>query len=111
MVDYLNQNYVFKMVDSDQRVAFMSKALSATEKRWPTIEQECYAIYLCFRKDKYLLRDIKFMLKTNHRNLFYLNALPSVKVLREELAIQEYDFDVLQIAEIKNLSLTLSQDS
>jgi hypothetical protein len=33
MVDYLNQNYVFKMVDSNQRVAFMSKALSATEKR------------------------------------------------------------------------------
>jgi len=43
------------------------------------------------------------MLETNHRNLFYLNALPSGKVLREELAIQEYDFDVLQIAEVKNV--------
>ena len=95
MVDYLNQNYVFKMVDSNQRVAFMCKALSATEKRWTTIEQECYAIYLCFRKYKYLLRDIKFMLETNNRSLLYLNALPSGKVLREELAIQEYDFNVL----------------
>ncbi len=43
------------------------------------------------------------MLKTNHRSLLYLNALPSGKVLREELAIQEYDFDVLQIAEVKNV--------
>jgi len=43
------------------------------------------------------------MLKTNHRSLLYLNAIPSGKVLREELTIQEYDFDVQHIAGVENV--------
>ena len=79
--------YISQIVDGqEQPIAFMSKSLTATEQRWTTIEQECYAIYLCFRKYEYLLRDIKFTLKTGQRNLLNINVPPSSKVLRLKLA-------------------------
>jgi len=96
--------YICQVVDGvEQPVAFMSKALTATQQRWTTIEQECYAIFLCMRKYEYLLRDVKFTLKTDHANLLYLNVPPSNKVLRWKLAIQEYDIDVEHIAGVKNI--------
>jgi hypothetical protein len=45
--------------------------------------------FLCMRKYEYLLRDVKFTLKTDHANILYLNVPPSNKVLRWKLAIQE----------------------
>ena len=57
--------------------------------------------YVC--KYEYLLRDVKFTLKTDHANLLYLNVPPSNKVLRWKLAIQEYDIDVEHIAGVKNI--------
>jgi len=96
--------YICQMVDgNEQPVAFMSKSLTATEQRWTTIEQECYAIYLCFRKYEYLLRDIKFTLKTDHANLLYINVPPSSKVLRWKLAIQEYNFDAAHVPGLQNV--------
>ena len=92
------------MVDGkEQPVLFMSKSLTATEQRWTTVEQECYAIYLCFRKYEYLLRDIKFTLKTDHANLLYINVPPSSKVLRWKLAIQEYNFDAAHVPGLQNV--------
>ena len=62
--DYGIGAYVCQNVNNEERpVAFMSKALSSTERNWTTIEKECYAIYMTFRKFEYLLRDIKFTLK------------------------------------------------
>ncbi len=87
----------------EQPIAFMSKALTATQQKWTTIEQECYAIFLCIRKYEYLLRDVKFTLKTDHANLRYLNVPTSNKVFRWKLAIQEYDFDVQHIAGVTNI--------
>jgi len=93
--DYGIGAYVAQIVDEVERpIAFMSKALSGPEKNWTTIEKECYAIYAALNKFEYLLRDIKFTLKTDHANLLYLNVPPSTKVLRWKLAIQEYDFDI-----------------
>lgn len=50
-------------------IAFVSKALSDTQRRWSTSEKECYAIYYARRKLNYLLRDRQFLLRTDHRNL------------------------------------------
>jgi hypothetical protein len=101
--------YICQMVQSEdgrvteRPIAFMSKSLSTDEKKWTTIEKECYAIYQTFRKFEYLLRDIKFTLKTDHANLLYMNIPPSTKVLRWKLAIQEFDCDVEHLAGIKNI--------
>ena len=100
--DYGIGAYVCQNVNNEERpVAFMSKALSSTERNWTTIEKECYAIYMTFRKFEYLLRDIKFTLKTDHANLLYLNVPPSSKVLRWKLAIQEFDCEVEHLAGVK----------
>ena len=88
-------------VVQERPIAFTSKALSTDENKWTTIEKECYTIYQTFRKFEYLLRDIKFTLKTDHANLF--NVPPSSKVLRWKLAIQEFDCEVEHLAGIKNI--------
>ena len=82
---------------TEQPIAFMSKSLTKTERRWTTVEKECYAIYMTLKKYEYLLRDIPFKIKTDHANLLYLNVPPSSKVLRWKIAIQEYDFQVTHI--------------
>jgi len=82
---------------TEQPIAFMSKSLTKTERRWTTVEKEYYAIYMTLKKYEYLLRDIPFKIKTDHANLLYLNVPPSSKVLRWKIAIQEYDFQVTHI--------------
>ncbi len=75
-------------------IAFVSKALTDTQRRWSTPEKECYAIYYAMRKLDYLLRDKQFLLRTDHRNLTFLNKNSSPKVIRWKLEIQEYDFKI-----------------
>jgi phage FluMu gp28-like protein len=94
--DYGIGAYLFQ-VDSDGKerpIRFLSKALNAVQSRWSTIEKECYAIFYAFKELEYLIRDRKFTLRTDHRNLLFLNGQPSQKVTRWKLAIQEYDFDI-----------------
>jgi hypothetical protein len=78
-------------------VAFFSKTLSKVQQRWSTIEKECYAIWYALKHWEHLLRDVKFTIKTDHRNLRYLNT-NTPKVVRWKLAIQEYDFVLEHIA-------------
>jgi hypothetical protein len=92
--------------DADGReypVAFLSEALSSVERRWTTIEKECYAIVRAFDKFEYLLRDVPFVLFTDHANLTYLNVPRSSKVLRWKLSIQEYDFSISHVEGHKNV--------
>ncbi len=111
--DYGIGGYVCQLIDKDvdgtmvrleHPIAFMSKSLNKTERNWTTIEKECYAIVHTLRKYEYLLRDVKFTLKTDHANLLYMNIPPSSKVLRWKLAIQEYDFDVYHIPGPDNIA-------
>ena len=74
-------------------IGFMSRALDERKQRWSTFEQEGYAIHEALRKFYYLIRDRSFILRTDHRNLLYMNdSGASDKVLRWKLHIQQYDF-------------------
>ena len=87
--------HLFQRVNGTIRsIAFVSKALSDSQRRWSTPEKECYAIYYAMRKLDYLLRDRQFLLRTDHRNLTFLNINSSPKVIRWKLEIQEYDFKI-----------------
>jgi transposase InsO family protein len=77
-------------------IAFLSQAMTKVQRRWSTIEKECYAIWYALRKWEHLLRDIPFTIYTDHRNLKYLNT-NTPKVVRWKLAIQEFDFKVRHI--------------
>jgi hypothetical protein len=59
--------YLFQLVDGRELpIAFMSKTLSETEQKWNVTEKECYAFVYAFKKFEYLLRDIHFVLRTDH---------------------------------------------
>ena len=84
--------YLAQVVEGVERpIAFVSHGLSQQEIRWSTIEKECYAIVYTLKKLEYLLGDRTFTLKTDHKNLTYLDADANEKVKRWKIAIQRYD--------------------
>jgi transposase InsO family protein len=92
---YLYQQRIGETVQ--RPVAFISKALSTTERRWSTIEKEQYAIYYALRQWEYLLKGIPFTIRTDHKNLEGRN-MNTPKVVRWKLALQEFDAKVEHIA-------------
>ena len=84
-------------------ISFISKSLNETERKWATIEKEAFAIFYAFQKFEHLIRDIHFVLRTDHENLTYINVNPKQKVQRWKLAIQHYDFDIEHIAGKDNI--------
>ena len=95
--------YLFQVVDGVERpIQFMSKGFNRTQLRWSTPEKECFAIYYALRKFEHLIRDSHFTLRTDHKNLIYLNETGFAKVVRWKLEIQEYDFHIEHIAGLNN---------
>ena len=87
--------YLFQIVEGAQQpIAFISKTLSSTELRWSVPEKEGYAIFYCLMKLEHLLRDIRFTLRTDHKNLTFINTDFREKVKRWKLAIQHFDFNI-----------------
>ena len=96
--------YLYQIIDGIKRpIAFMSKTLTKAELKWSTIEKEAYAIFVAFRKFEHLLRDVHFTLRTDHRNLTFLNVEAREKVKRWKLAIQHYDFAIEHIKGSDNI--------
>lgn len=93
--DYGMGSYLFQVVEGKEvPIAFMSKSFDARECGWSTPEKECYAIYYSLVKFEYLLRDIHFTIRTDHKNLTYMNDSVNRKVYNWKLKIQHFDFDI-----------------
>jgi hypothetical protein len=96
--DYGIGAYLFQLVDGVEKpIAFLSQTLTKEQLKWSTPEKEAYAIFIAFIKLEHLLRDVHFTLRTDHKNLTFLNTEGSAKVKRWKLAIQEYDFSIEHI--------------
>ena len=90
--------YLFQVKDGKEfPIAFVSKPLKGAELNWSTFETEGYAIWYALKKLEYLLRDAKFVIRTDHRNLLYVNQAASPKVQRWKWDIQQYNFTVEHI--------------
>ena len=101
--DYGVGAYLFQTIDGkEQPISFLSKSLNKTQLKWSTIEKECYAIFWALYKLDYLIRDIEFLLKTDHANLTFLNTNSKQKVQRWKLSILQYNFDLEYFEAIKN---------
>ena len=103
--DYGIGAYLFQLEESgkERPIAFISKSLAQERLRWSVPEKEAFAIFYAFQKLEYLIRDRYFVLRTDHKNLTYINQEGSAKVRRWKLAIQEYNFDIEHIAGEKNV--------
>jgi hypothetical protein len=55
-------------------VRFFSKALVTAQLNWSVIKKECYGIFYGVRLFENLLDNRPFILKTDHKNLTYLNV-------------------------------------
>jgi hypothetical protein len=84
-------------------IRFISKTLTAAQQKWNTTEKEAYAIVYAFNKLEYLLRDTKFTLCTDHKNLTYVDKDPRPRVQRWKLAMQEFDFQIIHIPGKENI--------
>jgi hypothetical protein len=93
--DYGIGAYLYQVVDGKiYPVAFVSHTLTQTELNWSTIEKESYAIFYALQKLSHLLRDVHFTLRTDHKNITFVNTDHRQKVKRWKIAIQAFDFDI-----------------
>jgi hypothetical protein len=79
---------------SEIPIEFISRTLTKPERKWSTYEKEAFAIFYALRKWEAHLRDVKFTLFTDHKNLTFLSKDHNAKVTRWRLAVQDYDFDI-----------------
>ncbi|CAF1339298.1 unnamed protein product, partial [Rotaria sp. Silwood1] len=90
--------------NGDRPLAYMSKKLTKAQTKWPTIEQECYAIVQAIEKwDKYL-RGHEFILETDHEPLIHFTNKEQLnkRCERWRLKLAEYRFKVKHIQGKKN---------
>ena len=96
--------YLFQIVDGVQRpIAFLSKSLNKTQRKWGIPDKEAYAIFYALKKWDHLLRDAKFVLQTDHENLTYINFEGTAKVRRWKLLVQEYNFTLDFVKGVDNV--------
>ena len=93
--DYGIGAYIFQKIDGrEYPIIFVSKAFHGAQLNWATPEKEGYAIFYTLTNHEHLLKGIKFLLKTDHKNLTYINMEGSPKIKRWKLALQEFNFDI-----------------
>ncbi len=78
-------------------IRFISKALHKEQLNWSTFGKEAYAIFYAITKFDFLLRDVRSVVETDHKNLTFLKTAKSAKVRRWQLALQEFDFECKHI--------------
>ncbi len=73
--DYGIGGYIFRL-DQQQElpIQFISKALHKAQLNWYTFEKEAYAIFDTIIKFDFLLRDVRFVVETDHKNLTFLKT-------------------------------------
>ena len=92
-----------------------SGSWNKTQAKWPTVEQEAYAIYRTVIDFEHYLLGQPFTLFTDSINLTFLKESPSRKVQRWRLALQHFTFETIHVAgeinvEADTLSRVLSFD-
>ncbi len=96
--DYGIGGYIFQLDQQRELpIWFISKALHKAQLDLSTFEKEAYAIFYTITKFDFLLRDVQFVFKTDHKNLTFLKTAQSAKVRRWQLALQEFDFKYIHI--------------
>ena len=100
---YLYQLRTVDNVESQYPVSLISQAFTEQQGRWHTAEKEAYGVFWAITKLRHLLLDRKFLIRTDHKNLTYIDAGTSDKVRRWKLALQEYQFKIEHVRGPKNI--------
>ena len=91
--DYGVGGYLFQTVDgTDQPVAFVSRSLNKSQLHWSVIQKEAYGIFYSSMYLQSLLRDRLFTIRTDHRNLLFVNEASNPMIVRWYMALSEFSF-------------------
>ena len=93
--DYGIGGYLYQEVDGKkQLVALVSMSLTKTQLDWSTLQKEAFALYYCCTYLDALLRDLKFTILTDHKNLTFIEIDKNEMVGRWRVALQELDYTI-----------------
>lgn len=84
-------------------IGLFSRTLTETQRRWSVPERECFAIVEALKHFAYILRDVRFRLHVDHKNLVYIRDTGSMKVTAWKVLVQEHDFEPCYIQGEKNI--------
>ena len=85
--------------DGTKRICgIKSGSWNKVQAKWPTVEQEAYAIYRTVTDFEYYLVGRPFTLYTDSQNLTFLKESPSRKIQRWRLALQMFTFQSIHVA-------------
>jgi hypothetical protein len=102
--DYGIGAYLTQIIEGKEvPIAFISKTLTKSQRKWSTPEKECFAIYYSLIKLEHLLLDREFVIHTDHKNLTFLDESANARVNRWKLALQEYKFTIEYIKGADNV--------
>ena len=93
------------LLQGGQPVKFISRKLTAVERRYSQIEREALAVVWACEKLHFYLYGIKFTIKSDHRPLKILYAptgKPCARILRWALRLLPYKFEIRHIPGISN---------
>ena len=90
---------ILSMIFDDQLehpIAFTSRVLTATEKRYSTIEKECLALIYSIQSFKTYVYGRHFTLLTDHQPLRHITHMTNnnPRLVRWSLFLSEYDYEV-----------------
>ena len=79
--------------NGEQPIHFLSHKLSDTQRKWPIIEKEAFAIYYALQKLDHYLHGAKFTIKCDHKPLKYLfsSEMKNRKIQIWAMAISSYN--------------------
>lgn len=102
--DYAIGGYLYQVENNNEKpIAFMSRTLNHSERKWSTYDKEACAIHEALKLWEPLLIGRRFVLKTDHKNLTFMKNSPSQRVNRWLLELQHLDFDCEHVQGIKNI--------
>ena len=105
--DYGVGGYLSQLVNGvEQPIAFVSKSLNKAQLRWSVIQKEAYGIFYSCTYLQSLLRDRKFVIKTDHKNLLFISEHSNPMIVHWYMALQEFDFTIEFVAGVVKFDST-----
>ncbi|CAF1527039.1 unnamed protein product, partial [Didymodactylos carnosus] len=93
-------------VEGYKPVAYVSRTLTTTERKYPISEKECLAIWWCVsEKFRSHLYGQSFVVETDHQNLTSISTKPykNARIDRWAMKLQDFDFKIKHINGNKNV--------
>ena len=78
-------------------ILYLSHTLDHYQRKYSTIELECFALFWCVTQLRHYLHGVHFLVRTDHRCLQWLHQTKDLsgRVMRWSLKLQDYQFTVV----------------